>query len=146
MSAEFDRIKSGFSKFILGLMAPTDYHALYPAKVISQNGDGTLEIQPETSKLGPISKVSIMLGLPGASVTLAAGASVLLGFEAGDPSRPKVMLWGASTITTLSLNGGTVGLAKADHTHEYSLLSVGGSPTGNNTGAPSSNTTLIKVT
>lgn len=147
MSDAFDKVKGGLLLVIRSMMAPTDYHALYPASVIAQNADKTLELRTESTKLGMLSKVRIKLGIPGATVTLEAGASVLLGFEAGDPSRPVALLWGASTITTLSLNGGSMGLAKADHAHEVTVSDAGtGIPETVTSGPSDSNTTLIKVT
>jgi len=152
MSAELDRIKGGLLALIRDLVAPTDYHALYPCTVVSQNADGSLELRAESTKVSVPSKVPILLGLPGARAKLEAGASVLLGFEGGDPRRPRAMLWGESVITELALNGGTVGLAKADHTHSVTVtagqLSGANVAAANGTiscGPPNSNTSLFKV-
>lgn len=140
-----DRISASFNKLVRGIVAPTDYHALYPARVVSQNADGTLELQPDLSKIPPLSKVPIRTGIPGVTVKLSAGARVLLGFENGDPKRYYAGLWDTATLVELVVNGGAIGLAKANHTHDYSLAAVGGSPIGNTTTGPSSVTTLIKV-
>jgi hypothetical protein len=140
MSAELDRVKAGLVKLVLGLVARTDYHALYPAKVVAQNADLTLELQPETAKLPALSKVPIAVGIPGAKVKMAAGAQVLLGFEGGDPKRPKAMLWGESTIVELTLNGGTRNVA-----HVGSTVSGQAGPYSLTLGEVTSGTPLLKV-
>lgn len=149
MSNEVHRISAGITALVRDLLSGTDYHALYPCKVVKQNTDGTLELLAENVKVSVPSKVPILLGLPGAAVKLESGASVLLGFEGGDPKRPRAMLWGASVITELALNGGATGLAKADHTHGAGDLvtgfKAGATPVTGTSGPSSSNTSLIKV-
>lgn len=143
-----DRIKRGLARFVLATMPLTDYHALYPATVRGQNSNKTLELVPDKTSIPPLSSVPIRAGIPGAVITLQSGARVLLGYENGDPSKPYAGLWGDGTLTTIALNGGTTGLAKADHTHPAGSLLTGpspGSPVTGTTGASGSNTTLIKV-
>lgn len=107
MTQELDRVKGGLLRIIMGVVGRTDFHALYPSKVVTQNTDGTLELQPDSAKLKPISKVPIRLGLPGVTVKVAAGARVLLGFEQGDPSRPRALLWEADSMTELVITAAT---------------------------------------
>lgn len=118
----FDRIYSALRKLVDDATARMDYHALYPCDVVKQNADKTLELQPDNPRIPPMSKVPIRLGIPGATVTIEEGARVLLGFAGGDPNRPIASLWESSTITVLTINGGSVPLAKigsttAPHTH-----------------------------
>jgi hypothetical protein len=98
-----DVIRRHLHAIIDARLGPVDYRALYPANVVAQNADGTLEIQPVDQRLPGLSKVPIRLGLPGCAVKVQAGSTVLLGFEAGDPRLPVVTLWGSSTITELAI-------------------------------------------
>jgi hypothetical protein len=124
MPADLDRMKAGLAAWVRGLFARIDYLALYPSRVVSQNGDGTLELQPDDPRLPGLSNVPVRLGIPGTTVEVQAGARVLLGFEAGDPARPVATLWEGGPLAKLTvvaaselhLNGGTV------------LLKDGGTP------------------
>lgn len=89
-----------------------DRLALYPARVVSQAADGTLDLVPDDPRVPPCTGVPIRMGLPGASATVPAGGRVLLGYEAGDPSKPCATLWESGTVTVLTLNGGARGAAR----------------------------------
>lgn len=98
-------------------LRPTDYHALYATKVVGQNADGTLELAPAGTRMPPVSRVPVRYGTPATLATVEVGASVLLGFEDGDPGRPYAALWGVSickrckiACETLDLHGDTVNL------------------------------------
>jgi len=84
-------------------LAPLDYLALYPAKIIAQNADGSLELRPDDARVPDLSSVPIRLGLPGVSVTVAPGSRVLIGFENGKPSAPVATIWDASTLKTITI-------------------------------------------
>ncbi len=64
------------------------YHALWPAEVLSQEPDGTLSLRPEGGALPQLVGVPLRYPSPGMRSEVAAGARVLVGFEAGDPARP----------------------------------------------------------
>lgn len=89
-----------------------DHLALYPARVVQQRDDGTLDLTPESSAVPSCQGVPIRHGLPGVTVTVAAGERVLLGYEGGDPSRPYAALWTAGSVTTIKINGGTLRVAR----------------------------------
>lgn len=76
------------------------YLSLYPAKVVSQNADFTLEVRPDAAVLPGLSKVPLRHGLPGVRVLVPAGARLLIGFDEGDPSRPYAALWEADAPAT----------------------------------------------
>lgn len=75
-------------------LAPTKLHPPTAAKVVSQNGDGTLELAIEVPpgkkpNVAPISRVPLRHGLPGVTkLEVAAGSRVALFFEGGDRKRP----------------------------------------------------------
>lgn len=93
--------------------ARMDYSAFYAATVKSQSGDlSTVGVVFDDSRWPP------MDGLPlkgYATLKVAPGARVLVGFENQDPSRPRAMLWETGNLLEVHLdpsmatvfNGGT---------------------------------------
>ena len=112
MAEATSRILAGLEAIIRRVTSRIDHLALYPSVVHEQDADGTLHLVPEDTRLSSCRGVPIRLGLPGATVKVAAGARVLLGFEAGDPSRPVATLWESGSITELSINGSSVRAAR----------------------------------
>jgi hypothetical protein len=72
-----------------------DYSRMYPAKVLKQAGDGTLELLPDAERIrgNGLTRVPIRHGIPGVTVKVPAGGKVLLFFESGDPKLPAACLW-----------------------------------------------------
>jgi hypothetical protein len=101
--SDLDRMKGVLAAWVRGLFARIDYLALYPSKVVGQNGDGTLELQPDDARLPGLSNVPVRLGIPGTTVEVQAGARVLLGFEAGDPARPVATLWEGGPLVKVTV-------------------------------------------
>ena len=89
-----------------------DHLALYPAVVVQQRADGTLDLVPEDARVPSCQGVPIRLGLPGVTVAVPAGGRVLLGYENGDPSRPVATLWESGTVTRITINNGTAKVAR----------------------------------
>lgn len=91
------RLTSGLIDRILDTVRrETDYHKLWPARVVKQNTDKSLQLYPDDARLrgqGGLDKVPIRHGLPGVSVDVVTGARVRVGFEGGDPKRPYAALW-----------------------------------------------------
>lgn len=87
-----------------------DHLALYPAIVVQQRADGTLDLTPESDAVPSCQGVPIRYGIPGVTATIAAGARVLLGYAGGDPSRPYASLWESGSVTELKLNASTIKL------------------------------------
>jgi hypothetical protein len=85
----------------------TDYFALYPARVVRQNADGTIDVKVDSPKMPGMSKLPIRHGVPGVTaLEVATGARVLVGFEGAQPSKPYAALWeGASTLTRIRYGG-----------------------------------------
>lgn len=90
------------------------------ARVVAQNGDGSLELVPDDARLPPLSGVPVRYGVPGMRAEVPEGARVLLEFIAGDPSKPIASLWETTGATKLYLdttgdvvvNGGTAKVAR----------------------------------
>jgi hypothetical protein len=89
-----------------------DYLASYPSTAVTQNADGTLEIQPDDSRLPSLSSVPIRYGVPGVSAQIANGGRVLLSFAGGDPAKPIATVWESASVTALVFNGGSQGVAR----------------------------------
>lgn len=87
-----------------------DYLASYPATAVTQNGDGTLEIQPDDSRLPPLSSVPIRYGVPGVSARIANGGRVLLAFAGGDPAKPIATVWEAASVVSLTVAASAIHL------------------------------------
>lgn len=102
---ESDRLKRALERFISRTLAlPTvDFRAHYPSKVIGQNADGSLELQPDDTRLPTLSRVPLRLGIPGVTVKIAAGSRVLLFFEGGQPDGQAAALFQASTLQEITI-------------------------------------------
>ena len=132
-----DRILGPIAALVRRLTSHVDYYAQYPAQVIVQAADGTLDVQPEDPRVPPMQGVPIRYGLPGVTVKVAPGGRVLLGFEGGNPQRPIVTLWDFASVTEITvtatgtvninggaivLNGGTLNVARAGDSCTHALF------------------------
>lgn len=109
-----DRLLAPFAALVRRLTARIDYLALYACRVVAQNTDLTLELQPDDARIPSLSAVPIRHGLPGVTVRVAAGARVLLAFENGDPSKPVATLWDSASVEEIVFAGGTKKVARED--------------------------------
>lgn len=132
-----DRIKRAFESLVRHLTSRLDWLALYPASVVVQHADGTLDLQPDDARLPGVTGVPMRLGLPGVTVRVSAGARVLLGFEGGDPARPIATLWQPDAIEEIAFANGTKRVARVGdktaghkHTVSFSLSAPNGPVTG----------------
>lgn len=133
VSENFDRLKGSLAGFVKTVMNRVDYLALYPGKVVLQNGDGTLQVQPDDARLPrAMDNLAIRYGLPGATVQVSGGTRVLVGFSNGRPDQPFAALWDpVGTVTQLNLtanaitiNSGSKGVARNDDAIEADLTLV----------------------
>jgi hypothetical protein len=88
-----------------------DYTALWPARVVAQQGNGSLDLVPDSPRVAPCQGVPYRT-LRGLSVDVAAGARVLLGYEGGDPSQPYALAWELGSATAVRVNGGSTRAAR----------------------------------
>jgi hypothetical protein len=104
-----------FASLVERLVLPRlDPLALYPARVVSQQDDGSLDVKPDDTRWGPgLSRVPIRHGLPGVNVRVRQGARVLVGFEGGDITRPFASLWEPGSLDTLTIEASVKLLLKA---------------------------------
>lgn len=102
-------------RFLSGIRQEIQFSRSYPAEVIAQNADGTLQLRPidTTIKGGGLNNVPIRTGLPGFEVRVPKGAIVSLEFNNGDPSDPRASLWTQKTgVTSLAFGDGVRGFAR----------------------------------
>lgn len=85
-----------------------DALAAYPARVISQNPSGSLDVRPDNPKLPSMTAVPIRYGVPGVSAKVSAGARVLIEFAGGDTSQPVATVWESAAVTELTLDASKV--------------------------------------
>lgn len=94
------------------LRRETDYDRIWPAEVISQRSDNTLELKADDARIAGagLDRVPIAPGIAGCKIEVPSGARCFIAFAAGDPSRPRVVGWDSETsLTLLTLsNGGSV--------------------------------------
>jgi hypothetical protein len=103
-----DRAKAAFEALVRGVLPDLDFLARYPARVVKQNGDGTLELIPDDARIPGMSKVPIRYGVPGIRATVAPGARVLLGFAGGNRDAPEAELWESASVLKLEVTATAV--------------------------------------
>lgn len=139
---QFDRLKEALTGIVESILVELagrniDYRALYPAKVVAQAADGTLDLKPDDERLGPsLTKVPIRTPAPDIIIKVQPGAYVLVGFEAGKPSAPYASLWQSGAIISMAIGGDTdaaalANLVKTEFTKIQTTLG-----TGSNSGGP----------
>lgn len=89
--------RSTLERFLGSIRRRIDYSREYPARVVKQNTDGTLQLVPDDDvvKGAGLDKVPMRFGLPGITAEVLPGARCRLVFAAGDPSRPEVIAFEA---------------------------------------------------
>lgn len=94
--------------FLFRSPAQTKYTRHYNASVLSDNGDGTVDVRVD-NRFG-VTAVPLLCGVPGAKVKTKKGEIVTLGFYGGDPQKPYCVAMGQNTGATkqVARNGDTV--------------------------------------
>lgn len=97
--ADRDRIAGSLRALVERWLADLGFlfGALYPARVATDHGDGTVDLEVDDDDLDDHQHVPVRLGAPGQSVTVPAGARLRLGFDARDGGRPFAALWDRGT-------------------------------------------------
>jgi hypothetical protein len=106
-----DPVKAKLAAFVRWVMRDVTYHKLYSATVVGQNADGTLDLTLDDKSIAGkgLQGIKIRHGLPGCKVSVKKDATILLGFENGDPNLPYASLWTLDdkTLESISVDGGT---------------------------------------
>lgn len=123
MSVDLDRLKQAFDQSVEAALPNVDFFALYTCQVVSQNADGTLDLQPNSASLPSQKNIPFRCGIPGVSITVQSGAQVLLGWENGSPSVPYCGLW--LTGATGDLQSLTIAIAGALALNAQGNITIG---------------------
>jgi len=102
-----DRLKRALQGLIRTTVPEVDYLAFYPARVVAQAADLSLDLIPDDARLPTLQRVPLRLGVPGVEAKVQAGSRVLLFFERGDPSAPACALFQSSVLTELVITAQT---------------------------------------
>jgi hypothetical protein len=141
-----DVLRANLERFVRRVTQRIDYQAFYPCRVVSQNGDGTLELKPDLDrKLPGLSKVPIRYGIPGVTVKVNSGARVHVSYANGDPAKPFAAIWESEalkevnvtasvmahvTAPVIKLNEGTRPLARVGDSVVVATMPPGSPSTG----------------
>lgn len=68
------------------------YAHSYPARIVTQHGDGTVDLSPDSAAVPSLTGVPLRLGVPGLRVELHANQRCRLHFDGGSPQRPYAAL------------------------------------------------------
>jgi hypothetical protein len=110
--SETSRLVASLFALVRSALTRIDFLALYSAKVVLQNADGTLELQPDDERVPGASKVPFRYGVPGVRAKIKPGARVLLGWENGNPASPYAQTFQQDEgLLELSFAGGVRGVA-----------------------------------
>lgn len=85
--------------------APTLSVAVWPAQVVAQNGDGTLELIPDDARIPQLSRVPIRPFAPSVAVQVGPGSRCGVQFAGGDPQAPVVTWFELGALLSLELGG-----------------------------------------
>lgn len=80
--------------------AGLEYFRATPGRINNQNG-GTVELQPDDSRLPPLRRVAVRLGLPDTEVALVPGARAVSTWEGATPAAPVLQSFGVSQATKI---------------------------------------------
>jgi hypothetical protein len=117
-----DRMRAGLDEYIGRKTSRYDYSGTFAYIVRHQNGDGTLELDPEDPKLSPpLSNVEIMYDSPATRTYVQDGAQCRVHFVNRDPSRYEAFGFRHGDFKSHSI--GDNGFASA---RQGDLLIVGG--------------------
>lgn len=114
--ASINSLEGSAKAFLSTIRAGMASFGTYKAKVISQNSDGTLQLQPEEPVIAGrgLDKVPIREGAPGWKTTVSNGTIVSVAFDGGNWDAPYACLWGegqSSNVTSLEFKPGGTGSA-----------------------------------
>lgn len=100
----YDRLLAPLAKIVQALTRKTDYQGIYKATLLSQNLDGTVDIQPKDTSRPGLQNVPLAFGSPAETATLSNGSIVFFEFADADPTAPIVTGYVPSSSLTTSVS------------------------------------------
>ncbi|MBI2388632.1 MAG: hypothetical protein HYV09_03360 [Deltaproteobacteria bacterium] len=125
-----DRFKGSLVSIIRSVMSEVDYHKPYPARVVVQDSDGTLQLKPDSDRIPGLTGVPIRYGIPGVTARVPPGTRCIVEFENGDSRTPIVTAFEPGALIELSFDGGSRSIARVDDTADCGALSWASDPSG----------------
>lgn len=148
-SFEDDPLHAGLATFVKQTMRYVDFYAQYPAEVLLQRSDGTLDVIPDSKYLPPMTSVPVNVPVGGTKIKVMAGERVRILFSEGDPTKYSAQLYDSGSGGRLlvrqggEVDGGSVTLSVAGMG-----VTIGGSYTdgfGNTTNLPPSTSVTFNI-
>jgi hypothetical protein len=101
------RLRGALERLVRWVTRDSLFLGQYTALVITQAGDGTLDLMPDDVRLRAqgLQSVPIRHGLPGVRVKVPPGSRVLLGFDNGDARQPYAALWHEGQVLEVQIGG-----------------------------------------
>jgi len=98
-----DRFKSAITSIVERIVGTRILDCTaFPARVVVQRDDGTLDVDPDDPRLPGMTSLPIR-GLPGVTVRVRPDARVLVTFENGDPRLPIATLFALDGLEELRI-------------------------------------------
>jgi len=88
-----DLLVAGLRALVREELRPTAWHPQLSGQVVQQRADGTLDVLLDDRRLPPLTSVRYAVPVPGAQLSVPAGARVALAFAGGDPRYPVAQLY-----------------------------------------------------
>lgn len=111
--AGVDRLRTAVQRLVARGQTGLDYRALYPARVVAQAADGSVDVVSGDPRIPSLSRVPLRMPWPGVSVVLAPGAKVLIGWEGGNPGAPFAATFGGGASVSVVVSAGSVSIGDA---------------------------------
>lgn len=80
-----------------------DYALLYPCRILKDYGDNHFDLKPDDTSLPALTRVPWRAFAPSVKLEVQPNARALLGFEAGDSSKPILLEFAAGAIKNLTI-------------------------------------------
>lgn len=102
-----DPVRAAMAAAVGRMQRRTDLYAMHPARVVAQSADGlTVDVQPDSSAIPPMTGVPLRQLGPGIVVRVQPGARVYVGHASGDPRLPYASVFeGAGSLVSLAVGG-----------------------------------------
>lgn len=126
----FDRFKGSLVTLIRSVMSEVDLHKPYPARVVAQDADGTLQLRPDSDRIPGLTSVPIRYGVPGVRARVPPGARCIVEFEHGDARSPIVTAFEPGALLQLSVDDGTRKVARVGDVSNTGVLAWAPDPGG----------------
>lgn len=109
-----DRLKAAFTSMVSKVTRRIDYLGMYPATVLKDYGDNTIDVEPDDARIAKMSKIPIALFLPGVKIVVAAQTRVLIGWDGGSPSKPRAYLWTGDSLKEIRIYSSVIAVIECD--------------------------------